>query len=113
MALTGKNAVHRFAPFACALLLGAIAFSGTIDAREIPGAEAYHERVRAAATAIPYRVGPWVGVDVDTTKEAVKLLKPNIIVQRLYRDPSTGRSFTMTGMLTVLSRLIVPPWKKS
>lgn len=95
MAAPGTMSIHKLAPFLCAAALGAIVLSRSIDAESIAGADAYHDRVKTAVSALPYRVGVWVGVDVDTTQEAVKLLKPNIILQRLYRDPATGRSFSL------------------
>ncbi|MEC9372789.1 MAG: exosortase-associated EpsI family protein [Planctomycetota bacterium] len=77
-----------------AILIGSLATS-RIDADAGPGAEQYHADVRAAIDKIPYRVGPWVGADLEAPPAAVKLLKPNRLLQRRYVDPATGESFSL------------------
>jgi len=93
-----KPGVGRVAPMATLLLLLGVLTVGGIDARALPGVDAYHERVRNAIDAIPYRVGPWVGVDMETPPAAVRLLKPNRIIQRQYRDTMTGRTFQLLAV---------------
>jgi len=87
--------VSRLWPALCGVLLAGILWTGGIDASAPPGAEAYHERVRRAVERIPYRVGSWVGSDVEAQPAAVKLLKPNAMLQRRYVDTETGRSVSL------------------
>jgi hypothetical protein len=56
---------------------------------------AYHARVREAVRAIPYRVGPWEGVDRAPPSAAVRLLRPNVLFSRQYTDPQRRRSGTL------------------
>lgn len=86
---------NRTAPIICAMILGAIASVGSIDADSIPGAEAYRLKVKDAIEKIPYRVGTWLGTDVDAPPAAVKLLKPNKLLQRRYVDTVTGLTFNL------------------
>lgn len=86
---------NRTAPIICALILGAIASVGSIDADSIPGSESYRVKVREAIEKIPYRVGTWLGTDVEIPPAAVKLLKPNKLVQRRYVDTVTGLTFNL------------------
>lgn len=76
-----------------ALLLGAMALrSGTTYSEEqVAG---YHAGVREALDAIPFRVGDWVGVDTPVPPAAQRLLRPNAILSRTYRDPE-GRQATV------------------
>jgi hypothetical protein len=63
--------------------------------RPRPGdTDPYHARVREAALTIPMNIGSWAGRDLPARKEAIELLKPNVILQRLYTD-SKGRHVTV------------------
>jgi hypothetical protein len=55
-------------------------------------AEPYHARVRAAAAALPLNVGDWIGRDVPLDPGAMRMLKPNVTISRLYSNPVTGQS---------------------
>lgn len=83
------------APAIAAALLGAIWWSGGIDAREHRHAEAYFAQVASAVDALPYRIGRWVGVDSEPSPSGVKLLRPNRILQRRYMDPATGDAVSL------------------
>jgi hypothetical protein len=50
----------------------------------------YHERVRAEVEAIPHIAGTWEGVDIDVPKPAQKLLRPNAVLARQYRNRESG-----------------------
>lgn len=50
----------------------------------------YHERVRQAEKEVPRSFGPWRGEDVPPTQAAVRLLKPNVIYERRFRNNETG-----------------------
>lgn len=47
-------------------------------------AEPYHAAVRAAASEVPFRYHGWVGTDVEPMEAAVRLLKPNHILNRRF-----------------------------
>ena len=85
----------RSAPYICAAVLCALVVVGGISAGRPSGTNDYRARVRAALDAIPYKIGPAVGVDSEPTAAAVKLLSPNKIIERRYVDPGTGGSFTL------------------
>ena len=59
-------------------------------------AEAYHARVRAIADRLPYRIGEWVGTDVEPPAGAVSLLKPNLLQGREFKNAATGERATIT-----------------
>ncbi|MFG0293285.1 MAG: exosortase-associated EpsI family protein [Phycisphaerales bacterium JB050] len=80
------------APMVSALiLLGVIMFGGL--GVELPvWAEEYHAEVRSAINSIPEQVGDWIGTDDPEIQPAQqRILKPNIIVQRTYRQPGSNR----------------------
>jgi len=86
-----REKVGRGAPIVCAaLLLGALLFGG-FDAGAAVGAEEYHERVREAFEEAPYRFDAWVGSDVEAPPAAIKLLRPNRLLQRRYTNLETDR----------------------
>lgn len=77
----------RMVPAAvCLCLLGLMAAVGGFDYRPIAGTDQYHSRVRRALDDVPYRIGEWVGRDVEPLPAAIELLKPNKILQRSYRS---------------------------
>lgn len=60
-------------------------------------AEAYHARVAAAINEMDFTIGDersgiWIGTKIEPTKEAVKLLRPNIILSRRYNNEDAGRA---------------------
>jgi len=66
------------------LLLLGIAAERSMQPRPAD-AEGYHTAVAAEIDAVPYRIGQWVGVDVEQPPAAVKLLNANRILSRRYR----------------------------
>jgi hypothetical protein len=93
MSLAGrKGGIARWSPYLCGVLLVALMLMGGLDARTPAGAEEYRAKVRQAIDAIPYKIGPAVGTDVEPTRAAILLLSPNKIFQRRYVDPVTGWS---------------------
>jgi hypothetical protein len=53
--------------------------------------EPYHIAAKAAIQALPYDAGSWHATDTnDVPKAAQKLLKPNIILSRVYKDTSVA-----------------------
>ena len=75
---------------ACALL-GGIALDRLLLHLPSASADSYHERVLAAAVALPTHVGDWVSQDVPVLAGAVSLLRPNVVMQRSYRNLLTGQ----------------------
>lgn len=56
-----------------------------------PGdAEPFHNAVVAALDTMPRQVGDWVGSDEPATRAAEALLKPNVLIQRTFRNIETG-----------------------
>lgn len=53
---------------------------------------AYFAEVASEVESIPYKIGRWVGTDVEVQPSAVRLLKPNKLLQRRYVNPETGAS---------------------
>ena len=83
-------------PLLCAGVLVGIAVQKSTHVKP-KDAEAYHAAVKAAISELDYTVGDnttgiWVGKDIEPTKAAVELLRPNIILSRQYSntrgDPS-------------------------
>src|SRR2546423_7112207 len=85
-----------------AVLLSMALLSGmTLEAfslRRPEDAEPYHARVRKAAEDLPIRIGEWAVLNPndkgDVPKEAVTLLRPNVIFCRKYTNMSSGRTVT-------------------
>jgi hypothetical protein len=73
---------------ACALL-GGVALDRQLLHVPSGNAEAYHLRVRAAA-AMPVYFDDWVSQDIPVLPAAVAMLRPNVVMERRYRNISTG-----------------------
>lgn len=86
--------LNRWAPLLAMAVLTGIAVATL--ARPAPeDAEPYHARVRAAVDAVPRQVEGWIGEDVDIPEAAQRLLKPNAILSRGYRNIETGQAVTL------------------
>src|SRR5262249_37434524 len=55
----------------------------------------FHAKVRQLVAKIPNRIGHWEGIDGKVPAAAGKLLKPNAMFCRHYRNESTGRTATV------------------
>jgi hypothetical protein len=77
-----------------AVLLSVLCLYG-LGVRRPPADARYLARVASAIDAIPYRIGPLVGTDATPTPAAVRLLRPNRILERRYADPRTGHALTL------------------
>jgi hypothetical protein len=73
------------APAACAvLMLGMIAEKAT---HKTPAdAEPYHARAKLAIESIPTSIGTWTAKPETVPREAIKLLRPNVIRSLKYSD---------------------------
>lgn len=80
------------APVVAAMILLAIIVFGGLGVEQPVWAEEYHAEVRSAINSIPEQVGDWIGTDDPEIQPAQqRILKPNIIVQRTYRQPGSDR----------------------
>ncbi|HVX83197.1 MAG TPA: exosortase-associated EpsI family protein [Phycisphaerae bacterium] len=91
------NAMHKMAWLAPVLTLGVL---GAMAAQPMfhgkpADADAYHARVRAAQSSVPMDIGDWHGTEVPIPEPAIKLLHPNVIISRRYRNVRTGLSFDL------------------
>jgi hypothetical protein len=77
------------APAICAgLLFGMVAESAS---RVTPAdAEPYHRRARAAVESIPTQIGTWTGRKEQIPREALTILRPNVIRCLKYVDSDTS-----------------------
>jgi hypothetical protein len=53
---------------------------------------AYHARVREAMDRVPLRIGSWAGADTPIPPAAGKLLRPNVLFSRHYRNEESKLS---------------------
>lgn len=80
------------APAATALILLWVAILGGLNLDQPAWADEYHGEVRKAISAIPQQIGDWIGTDdPEVTPEQQRILRPNIILQRTYRQPGSNR----------------------
>lgn len=80
---------HHWSPLLALVLLAVM--GGAAMMRPGPAdAEPYHQRVRDAAEQMPYRIDDWTGTPVEAPRQAVELLKPNVLVSRSYKHEKTG-----------------------
>lgn len=87
-----SRAVAIGAPVASALILLWVAVFGGLNLEQPAWAEEYHTDVASAINSIPQQVGDWIGSDDPEIQPAQqRILKPNIIVQRTYRQPGSDR----------------------
>lgn len=54
------------------------------------GARWFQSQVRNAAENLPARSGPWVSTDIKPTEGAVRLLRPNVLLQRRWTNLDTN-----------------------
>ncbi len=94
-ARSGYIAGVGFPPLiALAGLIALLAWATVGDARPRASPE-YLAEVRDRVYALPYAIGSAVGTDLEVVPAAVRMLKPNAILQRAYRDPVSGRSISV------------------
>jgi len=87
-----SRAVAIGAPVASALILLWVAVFGGLNLEQPAWAEEYHTDVASAINSIPQQVGDWIGSDDPEIQPAQqRILKPNIIVQRTYRQPGSDK----------------------
>ena len=57
--------------------------------------QAYFDGVSDAIAAIPYRIGSWIGADVEAQEPAVRLLRPNKLMQRRFLKTDGSSAFSL------------------
>lgn len=77
-----------------ASLLGAIAWETTSRPKPEDAAP-FHRQIRDYFESFPYRIGGWVGADNAPVPAAQKMLRPNVMLSRAYRDAANGRNATL------------------
>lgn len=55
----------------------------------------YFADVSAAISDIPYRIGGWIGADMEAQAPAIQLLRPNKLLQRRYAKLDGAHSFSI------------------
>ncbi|MFU8829147.1 MAG: exosortase-associated EpsI family protein [Phycisphaerales bacterium] len=89
---TRRRVLAFAAPAISALVLLWVAVFGGLNLEQPAWADEYHNEVRRAISAIPQQIGDWIGTDdPEVTPSQQRILKPNIIVQRTYRQPGSSR----------------------
>lgn len=86
---------YKLVPVAISLALLVGAAADMLRRPKARDAEPFHARVVEASKHIPEQIGSWKGHKEDVPQEAVALLKPNVIMQRLYEDKETGQFFSL------------------
>lgn len=80
---------------AAALMLVSMVLIGVSPGQSLGRDQAYLDAISAAAKSLPYRIGPWIGADIEPQQPAVELLKPNALMQRRYVRSDGSASFTL------------------
>ena len=57
-------------------------------------ADPYHAAVKKAVESLPTTFGSWLGIDVPVPTAAVKMLHPNVILSRQFRNIATNENVT-------------------
>lgn len=65
----------------------------------------YHQKKIVVETPrvnkiFPYQLGEWTGKDLEVSKSAFKLLKPEELLMRVYKDKKTGQKLSLAIVLT-------------
>lgn len=89
------NQIRRAAPLFALVILTAMCFDRNRNAIPKDVSAEYRAAVAAASQEIPYRIGKWVGKDSQPLPAAIKLLRPNVIVQRTYFHPQTMETISL------------------
>lgn len=89
------RALPEAAPaIALALMLVAPGVLGGGDA-DAAALRARESQLREAFAAAPFRVGAWVGTDVEVPRAAVEILQPTAILSRRFRHLTSGLDATL------------------
>lgn len=78
------------APAGTLLVLAAMAAQPMFHGKPAD-ADGYHARVKAAQASVPMVIGEWQGTDMEVPEPAIKMLRPNVLISRRYRNMRTGK----------------------
>lgn len=76
-------------------LLVAMIVAGGVTGKAKGSSAEYLAAVSEGIGAIPYRIGGWIGADVEAQAPAVRLLKPNKLLQRRYLSDTGADGFSL------------------
>ena len=82
--------LKRWAPMIASVVLLCGMTAQRFSFQPTKSAVEYHQRVKVAADALPMRFGAWIGEDQPVTADALRMLHPNVAINRKYRNMSTG-----------------------
>lgn len=89
--MTRPRSWSRLAPIVSAGVLVAMWAIRGVGAGPAPDTSEYFADVAASIEALPYKIGDWIGTDVEVQPAAVQLLNPNKLFQRRYRHAGSGQ----------------------
>lgn len=92
MKLDLLGTLDRASPALAGAALLAILLTGGVTATPTADVQPYFDRVARVIASTPHKVDRWIGSDVEVQPAAVRLLRPNKLLQRLYVNPVTGES---------------------
>ncbi len=105
-----QRGIAALAPIVTAMALIAMLFSGRVESVSGEQIDEYQANIRRLVDNIPYRVGDWYGKDVPAPPAAVKILRPNALLQRRYTELGTGRTFSLLVVHTEEARDMQGHW---
>jgi hypothetical protein len=74
------------------LLLLAVGAARLGSVHKSVSVQAYDARIKNSVSLVPDHIGPWVGQDVPVEERALKLLLPNVMVNRQYVNVENGQA---------------------
>lgn len=83
------------APTACLVLLLGVKAEWAYLHSPDADSEVYHRKVRKVAAGLPDHVGNWQGHETEVPEAAVQMLKPNVLISRMWRNRETGQHVSM------------------
>jgi len=108
----GTRSYNFAVPVVSALLVIAMAVANGKRV-SLADTQPYHANVLDAVKSIPSTIGGWKSEDVGLPEFALKLLKPNVIVHRRYRDPDSGNYAQLTLVHTKDARSLIDHYPPS
>lgn len=72
------------------MLLLAIGVERYASGHRSPNVARYQEQIRRAAEHVPICIGAWVGQDTHVPAQALTVLKPNVMISRVYTNVENG-----------------------
>ena len=89
------RSIYYFLPAILALTLMAGVAIESLARPRPRDAEPYHQFVRGVAEQLPRQFGDWRSEDVPPMQGAVKLLRPNVMIQRRFENKASGETASL------------------